>query len=144
MNISFKKAAPENRPALESLLLGLSLPTEDLPADLSGFTLAFDGAVLVGSAGLEPVGRVGLLRSVGVAPSHRNAGLAASLFQSSVDTAREKGILEIWLITNTADHYFERHGFERIDREQAPTEIAGTAQFKGLCPSSAVIMRKLL
>lgn len=144
MEIKYHKAIPENRAALESHLLSLSLPVEDLPADLANFTLAFDGSVLVGSAGVEPIGTVGLLRSVGVAESHRNLGLAGHLFKSSIDTARTKGIREIWLITNTADSYFERHGFERINRESVPAEIADTPQFKGLCPSSAVVMRKLL
>ncbi|HOY03982.1 MAG TPA: arsenic resistance N-acetyltransferase ArsN2 [Saprospiraceae bacterium] len=144
MDITFHKAIPENRAALESLLLGLSLPVADLPADLTHFTLAFDGSLLVGSAGVEPVGNVGLLRSVAVAESYRNLGLAGRLFNSSIADARTKGISEIWLITNTADNYFERHGFERVERENAPGEIADTSQFKGLCPSSAVVMRKLL
>lgn len=144
MDITYHKAIPENRAALESLLRSLSLPVEDLPADLANFMLAFDGSVLVGSAGVEPVGTVGLLRSVGVAESHRNLGLAGRLFNSSVGNARIKGIREIWLITNTADNYFERHGFERVERENAPGAIADTSQFKGLCPSSAVVMRKLL
>ena len=142
MDITYYKALPENRPALESLLKSLSLPTEDLPADLSGFTLAFDGPVLVGSAGVEQVGKVGLLRSVAVAASHRSLGVAAQVFQSAIDNARKTGIDDIWLITNTADHYFERHGFERVLRENAPTDISGTAQFAGLCPSSAVVMHK--
>lgn len=142
MDITYHKALPENRPALESFLKSLSLPTEDLPADLSGFTLAFDGQIMVGSAGVEPLGTLGLLRSVAVAASHRSLGVAAQVFQSAIDHARETGIHDIWLITNTADNYFERHGFVRIQRESAPAEIAGTAQFTGLCPSTAVVMRK--
>ena len=144
MDIKYHKAIPENRAALESLLLSLSLPVEDLPADLANFTLAFDGSLMVGSAGVEPVGTLGLLRSVGVAESHRNLGMAGHLFNSSIDNARTKGIREIWMISNTADNYFERHGFERINRESTPAEIADTPQFKGLCPSTAVVMRKLL
>ncbi|MBL7782860.1 MAG: GNAT family N-acetyltransferase [Saprospiraceae bacterium] len=144
MNITYRQALPEHRAALESLLKSLSLPVEDLPDDLSGFTLAFEDAMLVGSAGVEPVGQAGLLRSVAVAASHRSLGVAAHVFQSAIENALKKGIHDIWLITNTADQYFKRHGFEYIDRENAPHDIAGTAQFKGLCPSSAVVMRRIL
>lgn len=142
MEITIHEARPQHRSALEAHLAALRLPIEDLPPDISGFTLAFDEDQVVGSAGVEPVGPYGLLRSVGVAESHRNLGLAERIFTSALDHARSNGIREVWLITNTADRYFERHGFARIDRGDVPAEIAGTAQFAGLCPSSAVVMRR--
>jgi N-acetylglutamate synthase-like GNAT family acetyltransferase len=144
MEITLQDAQPRHRAALETLLTTLKLPVEDLPAELTNFALAFDGGQVVGSAGVEPLGPYGLLRSVAVAEPYRNLGLAERLYTAAIDHARRSGIREVWLITNTADRYFERHGFERIDRDRAPAEIAQTAQFAGLCPSSAVIMRKTI
>lgn len=144
MSIQLCAAGPEDRPALEALLLGLKLPVEDLPGTLDGFTLAFNEGILVGSAGVERLGPYGLLRSVGVHEAYRNLGLGRQLFEASIDTARSMPVGELWLITNTADEYFERQGFERVERSLAPAEIAGTAQFSSLCPSSSVVMRKMI
>lgn len=122
----------------------MKLPVSDLPADVAGFTLAFDDTELVGTAGMEILGRVGLLRSVAVAETHRNQQLGQRLFAAALDHARVQGIREVFLITDSAAEYFEKNGFQRVERSKVPEEIAGTAQFSGLCPSSAVVMRKSL
>ena len=70
-----KKANPDTLPAMQRFLTGMKLLVSDLPADLSGFTLAFDDDELVGTAGMELLGRVGLLRSVAVAETHRSRQL---------------------------------------------------------------------
>lgn len=137
-----KKATPGIVPALQRFLTDMKLPVSDLPADLSGFTLAFDGDELVGAAGMELLGRIGLLRSVAVAETHRSKQLGRQLFAAALDHARGHGVQEVFLITNTADAYFEKNGFQRVDRGEVPDEIAETAQFSGLCPSSAVVMKK--
>jgi amino-acid N-acetyltransferase len=137
-----KKAAPGMLPALQHFLVGMNLPVSDLPADLSGFTLAYDGDELVGTAGMELLGSIGLLRSVAVAETHRSRQLGRQLFSAALDHAGEHGVQEVFLITNTADAYFEKNGFQRVDRGEVPAEIAETAQFTGLCPSSAVVMKK--
>jgi len=141
MAIRLEPALPRHRPALEALLLSVHLPIEDLPADLGGFTLAFDGDRLVGSAGLERLGSYGLLRSVAVDAAFRGTGLGASLYLAALDTARAAGLREIWLLTTSAEGYFAQRGFERIDRAEAPPEIQAAPQFAGVCPASAVLMR---
>jgi amino-acid N-acetyltransferase len=139
-----KKANPDTLPAMQRFLTGMKLPVNDLPADLSGFTLAFDEEELVGTAGMELMGRVGLLRSVAVAETHRDRQLGRQLFAAALDHARANGVQEVFLITDSAAAYFEKNGFQRVDRSEAPLEIAGTAQFSGLCPSSAVVMKRVI
>ena len=118
-----KKAAPDLLPALQHFLTGMKLPVSDLPADLSGFTLAFDGDELIGTAGMELLGRIGLLRSVAVAETYRSRQLGRQLFSAAIDHAREHGVKEVFLITNTAADYFEKNGFQRMDRGEVPDEI---------------------
>ena len=139
-----KKATPDTLPALQRFLTDMKLPVSDLPADLSGFTLAFEGDELVGTAGMELLGSIGLLRSVAVAETHRSKQLGRQLFAAALDHARAHGVQEVFLITNTADAYFEKNGFQRVERSEAPVEIAGTAQFAGLCPASAVVMKRVI
>lgn len=58
--------------------------------------------------------------------------------------ARSHGVQQLCLLTTTAERFFERLGYERADREAAPTAIRGTSEFTSLCPASAAFMRKRL
>ena len=142
MPITFEPAHPNYRPALMSFLASFQLATEDLPGDLADFTLALDNGFLIGSAGVERVGEYGLLRSFAVHKDYQNMRIGKTLFAAALDIATNAQLQELWLITNTADRYFEKYGFERIERENVPTEITAIPQFTALCPSSAVVMRR--
>jgi amino-acid N-acetyltransferase len=50
----------------------------------------------------------------------------------------------LYLLTIDAAAFFSRLGYQEIARSEAPAAITGTAQFAGLCPSSAHCMRKPL
>ncbi len=142
MAITFEPARPTDRAALESLLTSFQLATEDLPDNLDGFTLALDNGLLIGSVGLEQVGPYGLLRSVAVQEAYRNLGVGQQLYAAALNLAQATHLRELWLVTNTAADYFEKHGFERIDRASVPVEITAIPQFTTLCPSTAIVMRK--
>ncbi|WP_128546402.1 arsenic resistance N-acetyltransferase ArsN2 [Larkinella soli] len=142
MAILLLPARPEHYASVVGLLSSAALPTEDLPADLQGFILAFDGERLVGSAGLADEEGYGLLRSVAVDPGYRNRRLGRQLAEAALDLARQRSVREVYLITTTADRYFERHGFRPVGREEVPDPIARTRQFGEICPASAVIMKK--
>ncbi len=141
MSIILKNASKANAPALSDFLQQVKLPTSDLPADLSGFTLAFDGEQIVGSAGMELKGEIGLLRSVAVTETCRNQHLGQRLFAAALEYARSHEVQEVFLITNTAKRYFEKNGFQQIDRLDVPIEVLETKQFRELCPSSSVVMK---
>ncbi len=141
MPILLKNASQAQAPDLIDFLQIFNLPTSDLPADLSGFTVAFDGEQIVGSAGMELMGENGLLRSVAVADTHRNQNLGHRLFAAALDYARLHDVQEVYLITNTAEGYFEKNGFQQVERSSAPDEITQTQQFAALCPSTAVVMK---
>jgi amino-acid N-acetyltransferase len=144
MDIHIQSAQTQHRAGLETLLSANDLPVSDLPASLNGFYLALDGDNLVGAAGMEHWGNVGLLRSVAVAESHRNHHIARQLTDAVLAHAHKAQVQEMYLITNTADRYFEKYGFQRVDRSDVPASIAQTEQFAGLCPSSAVVMKMTL
>jgi len=144
MSILLKNASQIDAPALIDFLQKVNLPTSDLPSDLSGFTLALDKKQIVGSAGIELFGTRCLLRSVAVAETHRKQNLGQQLFKAALDYARSQNIQEVFLITDTAEKYFEKNGFQPLERSNTPNEIAQTEQFAAICPSSAVVMKKIL
>ncbi len=141
MSTILKNSIPAQAPVLIDFLQKVNLPTSDLPSELSGFTLAFDGEQIVGSAGMELLGSYGLLRSVAVAETHRNHQLGQRLFSAALDFARSHEVQEVFLITNTAEQYFEKNGFRQVDRGDVPIEVLETEQFRELCPSSSAVMK---
>jgi amino-acid N-acetyltransferase len=50
----------------------------------------------------------------------------------------------LYLLTTTAETYFEHRGYRRIDRAEAPPAIESTREFASLCPSSSALMIKRL
>jgi amino-acid N-acetyltransferase len=50
----------------------------------------------------------------------------------------------MYLLTTTAETFFERRGYRRVDRIQAPPAIKLTPEFAGLCPASSAFMIKRL
>lgn len=132
-------------PALTALLDASGLPTGDLQGrDLPGFLVARDDHAVLGVAGVEASGEAGLLRSVAVAPAARGSGLGAALVAAAEASALQGGTRTLYLLTTTAPDFFARLGYERIGRDQAPPDIAASAEFARLCPASAVCMRKYL
>jgi amino-acid N-acetyltransferase len=47
-------------------------------------------------------------------------------------------------LTTTAERYFPKFGFERIERNDVPASVQASVEFTSACPSSAIVMRKPL
>ena len=58
--------------------------------------------------------------------------------------AKESGIECLYLITTSAKAFFDQLGYGVIERNAAPESVKQTAEFSSLCPSSAVVMKKLI
>ncbi|GAB4044382.1 arsenic resistance N-acetyltransferase ArsN2 [Spirosoma litoris] len=144
MAIHITAAQSADKGAIVALLAQAQLLTEDLPTDLPDFVIAKEESNLVGVAGLERFGPVGLLRSVVVDPQYQGKQIAAQLVGRLLETAQASNLEEVYLITTTADRYFERYGFQPINRQEVPAVIQKTQQFSNLCPSSAIVMKRAL
>lgn len=130
---------------VEALLADAQLPVADLSSSRSLGLLGFrERGRLVGVVGVELYGSVGMLRSLVVAPAHRNTGLGMTLVSNAETKAAEQGVESLYLLTTTAAQFFARLGYEAVPRSEAPAAIAATAQFSELCPASSTFMRKVL
>ena len=130
--------------AVISLLRDNALPVDGLSDHLATTLVVRDGDRIVGSAALEVYGDGALLRSVAVAPGLQRSGLGRTLTHAAIDLARERGLPALFLLTTTADGYFPRFGFERIERTQVPDTVRESVEFTSACPASAIVMRKVL
>jgi amino-acid N-acetyltransferase len=128
---------------VESLLAACGLPVSDLQNGVRGhfFGLHRDGE-LVGVVGIEIQDEFGLLRSLAVSASYRKSGLGPALVAHAEAWASYSGLKALYLLTTTAVGFFERLGYVEMPRTGAPSAITETAQFSGLCPSSATFMGK--
>jgi len=135
--------AVSDYPAIRQMLSDAGLPVEDFVAEHLARVAEEDG-MPVAAIGFERFGEVGLLRSLVVAEGARVKGLGRKLVAELEALARAEGIREIWLLTIDADPYFLRLGYGLRDRDDAPSDIRGTAEFSGLCPDDAALMSKSL
>jgi amino-acid N-acetyltransferase len=131
------------RPAWQQLLTAAGLPIDDLGAVDRAWT-ASQGGELVAAAGVQCQGEHRLLRSMVVVPAHRGAGWGGRLLADIESALRQDGAQAVWLLSTGVADYFQRHGYVARPRNEAPAAIASTQQFRGLCPTSAVLMVKRL
>lgn len=135
---------PGDLGAVKHLLEAAGLPTADLDERLiPRFLVAAREGRVLGAVACEPAGaNSGLLRSLVVAPDCQGRGLGERLVAEIETVGRSQGVQTLYLLTETAQAFFDRLGYLVTDRQQAPAEIRATSEFARLCPSSAVCMRK--
>jgi amino-acid N-acetyltransferase len=138
--ITLHSAAPDDIDAVERLLTANDLPTEDVRDKPECFYVALSDRERVGVGGLEVHGTDGLLRSLVVQEPHRGSGLGAALCRALEARARRNGVRRLYLLTTTAESFFRRLGYERVDRRDVPDSIRETSEFADLCSSRATCM----
>jgi amino-acid N-acetyltransferase len=126
-----------------ALLQTQGLPVSDISAErLEHFFFVGSDGSPTGLVGLELYGTDALLRSLVVAENVRGKGLGSTLLNHAEQYAASKGVRSIYLLTTTAEAFFKRLGYERIERSNAPTSIEQTREFADLCPASSALMLK--
>lgn len=131
----------KERQRVISLLEQQKLPVTDIKEDTLLYLL-LDGENAMGTVGLDIFNDCALLRSVNIVKDARGKGYGKILNEQIEQFAKESGINCMYLITHTAKDFFDHQGYCVIDRATAPEAIKQTEQFTGLCPSSAVVMKK--
>jgi amino-acid N-acetyltransferase len=128
-----------------ALLEAEGLPASDLTeAHLEHFFFTGTDGAPSALVGLEIYGDAALLRSLVVSAAARTQGLGAALVLHAEEYAAAHRVHSLYLLTTTAEAYFEHRGYRRIDRSEAPPSIQSTREFSSLCPSSSAFMVKRL
>jgi amino-acid N-acetyltransferase len=126
------------------LLAQNGLPVDGLREHLPTTLVAREDGLVAGSAALEVYPDGALLRSVAVAPERQGRGLGHELTRAAIRLAQDLRMPAIYLLTTTAERYFPRFGFDAIDRADVPPTVRTSVEFTSACPSTAIVMRKLL
>ena len=142
--MDIEPARRDDLAAVLRLLQDSRLPTDGLAEHLATAFVARDGADIVGSVALEVYPDGALLRSVAVARQRQRLGLGQQLTDAAIALARTLNVPALYLLTTTADRYFPKFGFDRVERDDVPAGVRTSIEFTSACPSSATVMRKLL
>jgi amino-acid N-acetyltransferase len=141
---AIERALDSDRPAIEGLLTANGLPLDGLDVALPTAVVARDAGGIVGCAAIEPYGPVGLLRSVCVAAELRGSGLGTRLVAAVEALAVERGVADLYLLTETAETWFPRLGYVATVRGSVPAALKASPEFTSACPEGAAVLRKRL
>ena len=132
-------------PGLAAALHAAGLPVDDLaePGRVFFSYSTFSGE-RVGFGGFEPLDENVLLRSLVVMPAARHRGIGGGMLALLMRRAFDQGARVAWLLTDSAAPFFERAGFELVERSAAPTAILATRQAASLCPASAALLKRAI
>ena len=131
--------------SLTGLAIELSaagLPASDIAEPGRRFFRFEDDAGVIGYGGIEGSGPDRLLRSLVVRPDRRGHGSGSAMLAAIERAAADDRVLTLFLLTTAAEPFFRRQGYTPIGRAQAPAAIAGSAEFRSLCPASAAFLCK--
>lgn len=144
MTTSVIPASAADYTAVLALLENNQLPTADIDQNLLHFFVTKEGNTITAVIGLELFNNVALLRSMATAVTHRSLGLASALVTTLENYAAAKQVKSMYLLTTTARTFFEKRGYNIIERSTAPQSIQQSREFSTLCPASALVMKKAL
>jgi amino-acid N-acetyltransferase len=140
------RAVASDVPAVEALLSAAGLPLDGAreALELGVVARSGDSEDVVAAAAIERFGSAGLLRSVVVAPDVRGTGLGREIVAAAERLARDEGIRDLYLLTETAIDWFPRLGYEVVDRAVASGAVGASIEFTTVCRDTGVPMRRVL
>lgn len=140
-----ERATPADREAIEALLSANGLPLDGADdAFRHGVVGRDEQEAVVAAAAVEPFGDAALLRSVVVAAHRRGHGDGTALVAAAEALAGEDGAERVFLLTETAQGWFRRLGYQTIAREDVRPAVRRSVEFTTACADTAVAMVKAL
>ena len=139
-DVRLRSATESDIDAVEALLTSNHLPLDGVRGALSTFVVAESNSTIVGVAGMEVCCDNALLRSVAVADAWRSHGLGRALVTRIISDAEARGVHALYLLTTSAERYFPEFGFRTVTRDDTPSDIRETSEFRTACPASATVM----
>jgi amino-acid N-acetyltransferase len=103
--------------------------------------VAVEDSTVVGAIALERYGKAALLRSLVVQPEHRKRGIGFRLAAGALEVARWSGIDEVHALTEDAQRYLTKFGFEAVSGSLVREACAASALVSGRCCTTATAMR---
>lgn len=143
-DVTIEPATADDAPAILRLLSGASLPADGVVDHLTTAIVARADGAVVGCAALEVYPDGALLRSVAVGAAARGQGIGTLVTTAALNLASSLGVSSVFLLTITAETFFQQFAFERTTRQNVPAGVRSSVEFHSACPSTATVMRRTL
>jgi amino-acid N-acetyltransferase len=140
LEVSIEPAQNEDLPAILALLEQSGLPLLGYADHLATALVGRQDQRIVASAALELYRPAALLRSVAVDESWRGHGLGRRIALAAMALSRKHGAGDIYLLTESAQTFFERLGFKSLPRNGVPTSVQASLEFTMACPDTVQAM----
>lgn len=139
---SFGPASGGDLDGIKRLLVSSLLPSRDVGAANQRFIVASENGRLLGCAGLQVAGQDGLVRSMAVHWTRRNAGLGSKLHQRLLFEAVLAGVRTLYVVTTTAEDFFAGHGYRKVEAREVPPELRASEEFAAFVPGGGSAMSR--
>lgn len=133
-------AKSDDLSAILALLAAVDLPEAGITSHITSTLVARSADELAGCIALELYGAAALLRSAAVAPAWQGRGLGKALTTAALDLARERGVRDVYLLTDTAAGFYPKFGFRSISRDEIAPALQQSEELRGACPDTAQAM----
>lgn len=143
-DVRIHQARVEDLEEICNLLKAGELPTMNVETYVDSFLILDHAETIIGCVGLERYGAHGLLGSLVVEENHRHGGYGRRLCDAMCAQAEKLGVKTLVLLTETAQRFFAKRGFEVISRDDMDAHVKTSVEFESCCPASAVCMMKRL
>ena len=144
MDVEVSAGTQTDLPRVIDLLNAAGLTTDGLMAVPTSLVVARVGGEVIGGAALEHYGAAGLLRSLVVSPDRRTSGAGSRLVAAAESEAGSLGMRGIYLLTETAQGFFDRRGYSLIGRDAAPDAVRSSIEWSEACSDAAIAMSKAI
>lgn len=142
--IKIESAKTSDLEDIYTLLKLVDLPIEGVKESIDHFLLLIrqidTKEEIIGCVGLEKYEQYALLRSAVVHPDHQGKKYGKQLTLAIVAYAKLIGVTQLYLLTETAEKFFEKMGFRKTERSEVPDIVKTSIEFVSLCDESSTVM----
>ncbi|OIJ21804.1 hypothetical protein BKP45_03655 [Anaerobacillus alkalidiazotrophicus] len=130
MGIVIRIATEKDLLPIQHLLAKASLSKRGLEQNIDNFLVVEDpNKKIIGTVGIEPIGKDGLLRSLVLTSENWNAKIGLNFIELAVSYGKQKGYENLYLLTNSSLPFFEYIGFKILAEDKIPDHLKQSEHF---------------
>ncbi len=130
MGIVIRIATEKDLLPIQRLLARASLSKRGIEQNIDNFLVVESPAKkIIGTVGIEPVGKDGLLRSLVLSSENWNAKVGLNFIELAVAYGKQKGYENLYLLTNSSLPFFEYIGFKILEEKEIPAHLKASEHF---------------
>jgi amino-acid N-acetyltransferase len=141
MPLTVEVARPHELGVVLALLRSMDLTVSGVAEHLGHYLVARDDESVIGTCGVEVIGRDGLIQNLAVIPERRNEGVEALLIARAEELARQMDLGRLFAFAADGESEFRRLGYAACAHAEAPSLVREGWRVR-MGDSNAPLMKK--